>query len=103
MIYLDYCRRVILLSDERMAHISERHPETEGGDIFIKSTLENPDFVQEGNRGEILSIKKFRKTPISANKYCIVVYKCNDSLQGFIVTVYFTRRPSLKRKIIWKK
>ncbi|MEW6420010.1 MAG: hypothetical protein AB1480_18160 [Nitrospirota bacterium] len=102
MLFSDYNGRNIRITEERWRHINERHPETMGNEKFIEATMSSPDFIQEGNKGELLSIKKFKKTPVTDNKYCIVVYKL-ENMDGFLVTSYFTRRPSFRRKLIWKK
>jgi hypothetical protein len=65
-------------------------------------TISSPDFVQEGGKGALLAIRKFKKTPISDNKYCTVVYKPLVA-EGFMITAYFKRRPSFRRNLIWKK
>ncbi|MFH0975106.1 MAG: hypothetical protein V1874_04905 [Spirochaetota bacterium] len=103
MLYTDYQGKEINLSPERWKHINNKHPETMHQEKIVNDTITDPDYIQEGSRGEKLSIKKFAKTPVSENKYCIVVYKNISLDKGFILTVYFTRRPSFKRKIIWKK
>lgn len=92
----------IRLSEERWIHIIERHPETTEQEALIEETISTPDIIQEGSKGELLSIKKFKKTPITENKYCVVIYKYENN-SGFIVTAYFTRRPSFRRKLVWKK
>lgn len=102
MIFSDYKQKTIRLSDERWKHINDKHPETRGQEDLIKDTLSSPDFVQEGGKGAVLAIRKFKKTPISDNKYCAVVYKPSDA-EGFMITAYFMRRPSFKRNLIWKK
>ncbi len=100
--FLDYKGRKIRLTEERWKHINERHPETIRQEKFIKETMSIPDFIQEGNKGELLAIKRFKKTPISENKYLVVVYKL-ENIDSFLVTAYFTRRPSFRRKLIWKR
>ena len=102
MLFIDHEGRNIRLSEERWKHINERHPETRGKEKFIEETISMPDFMQEGNKGEFLAIKKYRKTPITDNKYFAVVYKLIDK-DGFLITAYFTRRPSFRRKLIWKR
>lgn len=102
MLFLDYKNKSIRLSQERWKQINERHPETIGKEKFIEDTLAMPDFIQEGNKGELLAIKKYKKTPISENKYCVAAYRL-DNTDGFLVTAYFTRRPSFRRKLVWKK
>lgn len=73
MIFSDYEQKTIRLSDERWGHINNRHPETCGQEELIMETISSPDFVQEGGKGALLAIRKFKKTPISDNKYCTVV------------------------------
>ena len=102
MIFSDYEQKTIHLSDERWKHINDRHPETQGQEELIRETLSSPDFVQQGGKGAVLAIKKFKKTPISDNKYCTVIYKPLEE-NGFMITAYFTRRPSFRRNLIWKK
>jgi hypothetical protein len=96
----DFNGREIRLSDERWGHINKRHPETAGQEGLVELTVSAPDYVQEGAKGERLAIKKFAKTPVSVNKYCVVVY---NETKGFVITAYFTRRPSFRRKLLWKK
>lgn len=98
----DYTGKFIRLTEERWRHINERHPETLNKEKHIEETMESPDFIQEGSKGELLAIKKFLKTPISDNKYCVVVYTLKDT-DGFIITAYFTRRPSFRRRLKWKR
>lgn len=102
MICNDYKKRRIRLENERWSHINDNHPETRNNLEFLKNTLESPDFIQEGNKKELLAVKIFEKTPVSKHKYCTVVYKVNG-IDGFVITSYFTRRPSFKRKLIWKR
>ena len=103
MNFTDYQGNAVHLSDERWMHITEHHPETEGQIGIISDTLNYPDFIQEGTKGELLAIKKFTKTPVSDNKYCVVIYKIHMVEKGFVITAYFTRRPSFRRKLLWKK
>jgi len=98
MIVVDYKNRDVRITDERLEHIYSRHPETKGEIEKIKETLSNPDYVQEGDNDEFISFKLFDKTPISDKKYCAVVFKID-----FIITAYFTRRPTFRRKLVWKK
>lgn len=69
----------------------------------ITETIEDPDIILEGDFGELLAIRKYDKTPISENKYLIVVYKEIKLNDGFILTAYFSRKTSKRRKILWKR
>ena len=104
MIYLDKDNFKIDLTVERWKHILYFHPEMGFEMNFIKETLKDPDFIQTGNRYEILSVKRFEKTPVTYEKFCVVVYKkIPDKNSGFIITSYFSRRISKNRKILWEK
>jgi len=94
--------KCITLSLERWNHIIERHPELEKWDRMVILTLEKPDFIQRGRKGEKLAFKKFTKTPVQEDKYMVVVYK-EGTKEGFVITAFFTRRPSKIREIIWKQ
>jgi hypothetical protein len=61
MLFVDYKGRNIRLSEERWKHIQERHPETVGKEKFIEETISMPDFIQEGNKGELIAIRKYKK------------------------------------------
>ena len=102
MLFIDHKGRNIRLSDERWNHINERHPETRGKEKSLEETISTPDFIQEGDNGEFLAIKKYKKTPITDDKYLVVIYKLRNK-DGFLITAYFTRRPSFRRKLIWKR
>ena len=83
----------IRLSKERFEHISSRHPEMKGSLSDILETIHNPDFVQQGDAGVLLAIKKFLKTPVSDQKYLTVVYREINTIEGFILTAYYTNKP----------
>jgi len=55
-----------------------------------------------GDYGELLAIKLYKKTPVTQNKYLIIVYKETSNLDGFILTAYFSRGLNKKRSVIWK-
>jgi hypothetical protein len=104
MKYLDKDNCEIDLTEERWNHILYFHPEMGMEMNFIKETLKDPDFIQSGNRDEILSVKIFEKTPVTCEKFCVVVHKkIPDKNSGFIITSYFSRRISKNRKILWEK
>ena len=83
----------IRLSKERFEHISSRHPEMKKSLSDILETIQNPDFVQQGDAGVFLALKKFTKTPVSDQKYLVVVYREIDAVEGFILTAYYTNKP----------
>jgi hypothetical protein len=91
----------IRVSHERLAHIRSRHPEMEGRDALIMEVIGEPDFVQEGDFGAKIGVKKVSEEwPL---KYIIVVYKEVSTDDGFLLTSYFTRKPAGWRKVLWKR
>jgi len=102
MIFSDFRGRKVRLSHERWEHINNRHPETKNQINIIEETITRPDLVQKGNGDELLAIRKFKKTPVSNDKFCVVVYKLKG-IDAFMITSYFTRRPSYRRRLIWRK
>jgi hypothetical protein len=94
--------RLIRLTDERISHITKNHPEMKSCISWILKTIENPDFIIAGDFGELIATRLFEKTPVTNDKYLIVVYKETSSLDGFILTAYFSRSINKTRRIVWK-
>ncbi len=70
----------------------------------VLQVLSDPDIVTEGHKDELLSIKFYPKSPVSNNKYLVVVYKEEkQNNDGFVITSYFTRRYVSERRILWKR
>src|SRR3989344_639726 len=91
----------IRLTSERMAHIVKGHPELMNKESEILETINLPEIVQNGDSSSLLAIKKFRKTPVTENKYLVAAYKESSSEDGFVLTAYYSS--GLKgRLIIWK-
>lgn len=92
----------IRLTNERWFHITEGHSEIAGYFFEILETLENPDFVYEGNNQELLAVKL-----ISENKFLIVVYKelNNDNKDGFVITSFLSSKINYlkNKKLLWEK
>ena len=84
--------KFVSLSDER---------EMESQSDRLLETIENPEYVQEGDAGALLAIRHYATTPLTS-KYLVVVYRELSPDDGFILTAYLTRKPSRQRKIIWK-
>ena len=85
-----------------MNHIIAGHPEITGQLHRIQETIENPEIIQEGDHGELLAIRKYGKTPVYYDKFLVAVYKEVSAADGFLITAYYTRKPSARRSIIWK-
>ena len=83
-------------------HYPLSHPELKDQKGRALETLEEPDFVQEGDFGSLLAIRFYQDTPISS-KFLTVVYREVSINDGFILTAYFTNKPLEKRKVLWKR
>jgi len=92
----------IRLTQERLSHIYQGHPEMEGCEDLIVGTLSEPEKILEGDNGALMAVRKYEKTPVSENKYLVVVYKELED-DGFVITAYFTRRLPKWRKTLWQR
>ena len=92
----------IRLTFERWEHIVRRHPELIECRGWMIETVENPEFIMKGDYGELLAVRFFENSPV-ASKYLVVAYKEVTPFDGYILTAYFTKRYSERRKIVWKK
>ena len=92
----------IKLTQEQWVHIPHRHPEMEKYFDEVLSTVEDPEVVLEGDAGCLMAVKYFEKTILSS-KYLVVIYKEVDSLDGFVLTAYFTNQYAEWRNVLWKQ
>ena len=89
----------IRLTPERVKHICQGHPEMKGYENWIMETITNPEKILEGDNGALMAVRKYKKTPVSENKFLVVIYK-EQGNDGFVITAYFTRRLSKWRKTL---
>ena len=92
----------IRLTDERWAHIESRHPEMQRHNMQVLDTIEEPDFVQEGDFGVLLAVRFYPRTALTS-KYIMVAYRELGEADGFVLTAYLSSRPSTRRRILWKR
>jgi hypothetical protein len=92
----------VRLTEDRWRHIIHRHPEMVEQREPVLETMTDPELIQEGDYGALLAIRLFPKTPLT-KKYLVVVYRELRREDGFIVTAYFTSRPSHERITLWKR
>ncbi|MGB7084781.1 MAG: hypothetical protein WBD47_04455 [Phormidesmis sp.] len=93
----------IRLTPERWQHIIHNHPEMLDQDDKVLQTLNNPDRIQAGDSGEILALRCYDKTPVTTDKFLVVAYRETSPSDGFVITAYFARRPSTRRKPLWMR
>jgi len=79
-----------------------RHPEMDGQKDHVLETLTEPDFIQQGDYGELIAIRFYDKTPLTS-KHLVVVYKEVVDADGFIITAYYATKPSERRHTLWKR
>lgn len=95
--------KTILLTFKQWSHIVESHDYMAGNVDKIMETVNTPDCIAQGLKGELLAIKHYPQTNVS-NKYCVVVYK--EKEEGFIITAFMTSKLEtvIKDKgILWRK
>lgn len=93
----------IRLTAERWFHITESHDYMAGNQDMVLETLENPDYIVEGDKYEMIALKHYAKTCIT-EKYLTVVYK-EESAGDFVIAAFMTSKPEkiLQRGVLWKK
>lgn len=66
-------------------------------------TIENPDYIVQGEKNELIAMRHYKKTSIS-EKNMVVIYKETRD-DGFVVTAFLTSKPDKisKRGLVWKK
>ncbi len=92
----------VRLTEERWQHIAAGHPELADQRERIMDTIAEPDFVQAGDEGELLAVRLYEHTPLT-RKHLVVAYRETGPTDGFVLTAYFTRRPSARRLTIWTR
>lgn len=90
----------VRLTKERWYHITESHDYMSGLSDFVLEVINNPKEIIEGDKGELIAIKRFN------NKHIVVMYREVNADDGFVITAFLTSeidRVRKDRKIIWKK
>jgi len=92
----------IRLNGERWYHITTGHPEMSDYYFEILETIENPVIIYKGNYGELIAISD---KLVNLEKFIVVVYKEINSLDGFVITAYYSEKMEKfdKKEILWKK
>jgi hypothetical protein len=66
----------------------------------VLETLRKPEVALEGDFGEKLATRFYRKTPVTS-KFLVVPYREIGATDGFVITAYFARRLSQRRRRLW--
>jgi len=102
---IEVCRWLnigIKLSKKVLDHIVNRHPEVAAYIHEIVETVQEPDMIIRGLRGELKALRFYTKLHVGP-KYMVVVYR---ELRGekVIITAYFTSNVAkVKGEVAWKK
>ena len=94
--------RPVRLTIERWKHITRRHPEMESQREKVLETITEAELIQKGDFGELIAFRFYDRSPLSS-KYLAVVYKEVTDSDGFVITAYYTSKPSDRRRTIWKR
>jgi hypothetical protein len=68
----------------------------------VLETVSDPEMIQQGDFEEYLAIRFYNETPLTS-KFLVVVYKEIARTDGFILTAYYSGKPSERRRTLWKR
>jgi len=92
----------IKLSKKVVEHVVKRHPEVAAYTANIVDTVQDPDLVIKGLRGELKALKLYTKLRIGP-KYLVVIYR-EAREEKIIITAYFTSNVGrVKGEVTWRK
>jgi hypothetical protein len=98
--FTDYRGRTVRLTEERLAHIQEAHPELSGFEAAIGETLQHPNSVVQSltNPHALLYYRWYEQTAVGAKYLCVVVILLADD--AFIASAYL--RETIRRgTLVW--
>ncbi len=93
---------LIRLTEEHWDHINARHPELVGQRERVLEALAEPGLIQEGDGGELLSIRFYEQAPLFG-KHLVGAYREIGEMDGFVLTACLTRRPSSAGTTRWTR
>ena len=96
----DRFHRSIRLTDERLDHLLDFHPEMANQLRRIRATLSSPTYVVQSSNdiAAELFYKFYNTSPVGAKYLCVIVKAIGDDY--FVLTAYFTDK--IKRgELIW--
>ena len=95
--------QLIRITDERWAHVVESHDYMAGNRDLVGETVEEPDSIVRGRKGELIALRHYDATSIS-EKHVVAVYREFEE-DGFLITAFMTSAPEtiLRKGVIWQK
>ena len=91
----------IIVTDERLSHIKERHPEDyELFEKYGKDSVENPDFIIKDGKhdGTVFMVKKLQETNLNV-VVRVVLETDKEGLKNSVMTFYRIRERNLRKLI----
>ena len=67
----------------------------------VLETITGAELIRKGDFRELIAFKFYKESPLSS-KYLAVIYKEIADSDGFVITPYYTSKPSDRRQVIWK-
>jgi len=92
----------VRLYKQTLQRIISKHNELKGCEDMILKTLEDPDFIVRGHKGELLAIRHYEVTPVGS-KDMVVVYREDKEL---VITAFLTSKAHRiveRRRTVWRK
>lgn len=92
----------IRLYKQTLQRIIRKHNELGDCEDMIIETIEDPDFIVEGHKRELLAVRHYDVTPVGS-KDMVVVYRED---KGLVITAFLTSKAHKiieKRRVIWQK
>ena len=81
----------IRITDERWIHVVESHDYMAGNLDLVVETVENPDYIVAGRKGEVIALRHYETTSISEKSVVAVHRELTDD--GFLITAFMTSQP----------
>ncbi len=93
----------IRITDERWTHVVESHDYMAGTRELVVETIEDPDAIVTGGKGELIALRHYHATSIS-EKHVVVVYREIEN-DGFLITTFMTSTPGtiLRKGALWQR
>ena len=93
----------IRISTERWTHVVESHDYMAGNFDLVVETIEDPDYIVAGSKGELIAMRHYETTSIS-EKSVVAMYR-EFADDGFFITAFMTSQPEtiLRKGILWQK
>jgi hypothetical protein len=67
----------------------------------VLETITEAELIQQGDFGELVATRFYETGPLGS-KFLAVVYKEIADADGFVITAYYTTKPSDRRRVMWK-